>query len=195
MSQRTLVGGLLAYPPSAVYLGIDPSLAGFAVTMLAHDGGTFQSWVYKSPYRGVVRLDDIVKWLESKVHEVSTAGHTIRNIAIEDGVFHSQSAAVLGELSAAVRLYLYRSMPLAECRYPLRVPPTMAKKFATDRGNARKNEVMLAVYRKWEVEMADDNMADSFVLAHIARGYALTKYEQDVLDKLADPKFRDLPRS
>lgn len=194
MSARTVVGGLLAYPPSGVYLGIDPSLSGFAVTALAHDGEAFQSWVYKSPYRGVVRLDDIAKWLESKVHDLSTSGHHLMNIAIEDGVFHSQSAAVLGELSAAVRLYLYRAMHVAECRYPLRVPPTMAKKFATDRGNARKNEVMLAVYRKWDVEMADDNMADSFVLAHIARGRATTKYEQAVLDKLADPKFRDLPK-
>ena len=198
MSRTHLSGGLLEDLPSNVVLGIDPSLSGFAVTAVGRITGKYESWLYKSPYRGVVRLDDISEWLEARVHDVYKAGHSLSNIAIEDGVFHSQSAAVLGELSAAVRLYLYRAMAHYECRYPLRVPPTMAKKYATDRGNARKNEIMLAVYRKWDVEMADDNMADSFVLAQIARGDgapSLTKYEQAVLDKLDDPKFRDMPRS
>ena len=191
MSRTHKGGGLLGSPPCPVYLGIDPSLAAFGLTAIAAKSDDFESWVYKSQHRGVERLIDITGWLYTRCEQLWTDGHDIRDIALEDGVFHSQSAAVLGELAGAVKIWIRTRSGVA---YPLKVPPPLAKKYATDRGNARKNEVMLAVYRKWGVEMADDNMADSYVLARIARGGAGTKYEQDVLDKLADPKFRDLPR-
>ena len=191
MSRNHKEGGLLGSPPCPVYLGIDPSLAAFGLTAIAANEPLFESWVYKSPHRGVERLIDITGWLYTRCEQLWTDGHEIRDIAIENGVFHSQSAAVLGELAGAVKIFCRTKSGVA---YPLKVPPPMAKKYATDRGNARKNEVMLAVYKRWGVEFSDDNMADSYVLARIVRGTAGTKYEQDVLDKLKDPKFRDLPR-
>ena len=193
MSRTHKEGGLLGSPPAPVYLGIDPSLAGFSMTALAAKEPLFESWVYKSPYRGVERLIDIEEWLSTTCGLLVDDGHRIKDIAIEDGVFHSYSAAALGELAAVVKRWI-RVSRVCPQPYPLKVPPQMPKKYATDRGNAKKNEVMLAVYKKWGVEMADDNMADSYVIARIVRGTAGTKYEQAVLDTLKDPKFRDLPR-
>lgn len=192
MPRNHVDGGLLTQQPSTVYLGIDPSLTGFAVTYLAQHG-PFESWVYTSKQRGVERLIDIVDWLDEKNKIIIRAGHVVKDIAIEDGVFHSQSAAVLGELSAVVRLWAWELGPI-NGQYPIKVPPTVVKKFATDKGNAKKNEVMLAVYKKWGVEFADDNMSDSYVIARICRGLAETMYEQAVLDKMIDSKFRDPAR-
>lgn len=176
--------------PRAVVLGIDPSLTGFAVTAMSLNDDDFESWVYKSPQRGVDRLIDIVQWLTSVHTSLTDVGHTVFDVAMEDGVFHSISASVLGELSAAVRMWAWSNM-LLPGKYPLKVPPTMVKKYATDRGNAKKNEVMLAVYKHWGVEFTDDNMADSYVIARIVRGSGDTQYRRDVLGKLMDPKFRD----
>jgi Holliday junction resolvasome RuvABC endonuclease subunit len=105
----------------------------------------------------------------------------------------TQSASKLGELSATVRLWSYWTF-LDHKRFPLLVPPPLVKKFATGRGNAKKNEVMLAVYKKWKVEYSDDNMADSYVIAQIACGRYNHDYEQAVLAQLDDPKFRDQER-
>lgn len=194
MSRKHIDGGLLTALPSPVYVGIDPSLAGFALTAIAAKSDVFESWVYKSPHTGIERLLDIEDWLSTTCGLlVDKAGHEIRDIAIEDGVYHSYSAAVLGELAAIVKRWV-RVSRICSQPYPLKVPPTSTKKYATDNGSARKNEVMLAVYRKWGVEIAEDNMADSYVMARMVRGGADTKYEQAVLDKLADPKFRDSAR-
>jgi Holliday junction resolvasome RuvABC endonuclease subunit len=179
----------MTHAPSPIYIGIDPSLTGFALTAIAARSDHFESWVYKSPNKGVERLVDIRDWLNKTASDLEDSGHRIKDIAIESGVYHSQSAAVLGELSATVKLWARGRLGVPS--YPLQVPPTSVKKFATDRGNAKKAEVMLSIYRKWQVEFPDDNMADSYVIARICRGSSSTVYEKQVLEKLTAPVFRD----
>jgi len=186
---RYLQGDLLAGKKQPVVLGIDPSLTGFAITALGADG-SYESAMYKSHDRGVERLMDIAMWLRAKIDVLDLEGFPISDVAIEDSVVMSHSAVALGELHGIVRVSLFHS-PVGKGKYPLRVPPTMVKKYATDKGNAKKNEVMLGVYKKWGVEFSDDNLADSYVLARVAAGYFKTAYEALVLEKLADPKFRD----
>jgi crossover junction endodeoxyribonuclease RuvC len=186
-------GGLLTQLPSPVYIGIDPSLTGFALTVIAAKSDHFESWVYTSEHRGIERLIDISNWLSEKYSTITDAGHHPLNIAIESGVFHSQSAAVLGELAAVVKLWCYQNMPF-DHRFPLMVPPTVVKKYATDKGTAKKSEVMLAVYKRWGVEFSDDNMADSYVIARIARGGWDTASQRESIEKMQDPKFRDAAR-
>lgn len=41
------------------------------------------------------------------------------------------------------------------------------------------------------MEFTDDNAADSYVLAKIASGEAKYAYQQEVIDKLSHPKFRE----
>lgn len=170
-------------------VGVDPSLTGFAVTALTADGA-YSTRLYRSSYRGVDRLMDISLWLSMLTEDLYDKGFPVQDVAVEGTVVASHSAVALGELSGIVRVALFHAVK-GPGKYPLQVPPTMLKKYATDKGNAKKNEVMLAVYKKWGVEFSDDNMADSFVLAKIALGRASTGYEQAVLDKLSDPKFRD----
>lgn len=192
-SLKRLDGGLAASPATHVVLGIDPSLTGFAVTALSSHS-TFETWLYRSSQAGVERLMDISLWLSSRIQSLQDDGRQVHDVAIEGTVVLSHSAVALGELHGVVRTALYHALPRSKGRYPLQVPPTMVKKFATDRGNARKNEVMLAVYKRYGVEFADDNMADSYVLARMAAGHADTDFQRLLLERLADPKFRDPPR-
>lgn len=191
---KVVDGGLLKSRGHEVFIGIDQSLTGFAVTAYAPLSGEFYSWVYTSPYKGVKRLVDIQRFLNECVQDVEARAHTVVDYGMEASVFQSQSASVLGELAAAVKLKLFENCD----RFPLRVPVTMVKKYATNKGTAKKNEVMLGIYKNWDVEFADDNMADSYVIARIVSSVngSLSKelvYQKEVITAIqATPeKFRD----
>jgi Holliday junction resolvasome RuvABC endonuclease subunit len=171
--------GVLVGEP--VYLGIDQSYSGFAITALNKNG--FYTEVYKSDKRGIDRLRDIQAHVMNWLHEFDN----IEDVAMEGYAFGSQMANMLGELGGMVKLTL-----LDFGIYPLIVPPTNLKKYVTGKGNGiSKSQMMLHVYKKWGVELTDDNAADSYALAHLVSGSYSLAYEKEVYDKLQDPKFRE----
>ncbi len=172
---------------TSAYVGLDPSLTGFGVAAIGEE--YWQTWLLKSNKRGIDRLLDLSYQLSDVFAEI---GRPIGDVAVEDTVRASLSASALGELAGIVKMTCHTSLN-GPGKYPLRVPPTTLKKYATGRGNAKKPEVMLSVYKKWGVEILDDNLSDAYVLAKIAAGHATTAYEKDVIDRLSDPKFRDGP--
>jgi crossover junction endodeoxyribonuclease RuvC len=193
MPRTSVDGGLLSGPPGEIVLGIDPSLTGFGMTALSPDTWRFESWLYRSKQRGVERLRDIGEWMLTTLRTVVDNDFVIIDAAVEDTVLASYSAISMGELSGMVRMFCVENLE-GSAQYPLKVPPTVVKKYATNRGNAKKNEVLLAVYKKWGVEFRDDNLADSYVLARISAGSTQTEYEKQVLEKLQEPRFRDPAR-
>ena len=165
------------------FVGIDQSLTGFAVTFLGTDN-KYQTLVYKGIGTGIVRLVDIYTWLSKELYK-----YKILDVAIEAPIKMSHSAIISGELFGLVRMCLYDQGRLA----PIQIPPTMLKKYVTGKGTGvQKNQMLLQVYKKWGIEFTDDNAADSYGIARIVAGLADTTYEKDVLDKLKDPKFRDV---
>lgn len=170
-----------------IYVGLDPSLTGFGVAAV---GGIEETWLLKPKKRGVDRLLEISYILADTFTELQDKGDRIVDVAIEDTVLASYSASALGELAGVVKMTCHTVLT-GQAKYPLKVPPSTLKKYATGRGNAKKVEVMLATYKKWGKEFRDDNEADAYVLARIASGYAQTTYEKDVISQLTDDKFRD----
>lgn len=75
---------------------------------------------------------------------------------------------------------------------PLLVTPSQVKKFASGKGNAGKDEVLLAVARRFpDVQIKNNNEADALVLAAIGAAVmgepfigVLTKYQQEVIEAL-----------
>ena len=68
------------------------------------------------------------------------------------------------ELGACIRMILYeQDVPYIE------VPPTSLKKFVTGKGNAKKDLMLLNVYKRWEYDTEDDNEADAYGLAQFGR--------------------------
>jgi Holliday junction resolvasome RuvABC endonuclease subunit len=80
-------------------------------------------------------------------------------VVIEDIPTHAHGAGVTAMVHGAVRAELLR----AEDPYVL-VPPATLKKYATGRGNATKAGMAVALYRRFGLELADDNQVDSFLL-------------------------------
>ena len=181
MGLKTFDGGLLS-SEGPVYVGIDQSYSGFAITFLNEDASKHMTLVYKAEGRGVQRLRDIQAWVMGAL-----TNWDIKDVAMEGYAFGSQMANMLGELGGMVKLTL-----LEFGVYPLIVPPTNLKKYVTGKGNGvPKSQMLLYVYKKWGVEFTDDNAADSYSLARLISGTHGLGYESEVYEKLQDPKFRE----
>ena len=173
--------GGLVIPENPVYLGIDQSYSGFAIT--AYQNGNYYTEVYKSDMRGIDRLRDIQAHVMNWLHQFDN----VTDVAMEGYAFGSQMANMLGELGGMVKLTL-----LDFGIYPLIVPPTSLKKYVTGKGQGiSKSQMLLHVYKKWGAEFTDDNAADSYALARIVSGSHELAYEKEIYDKLQDPKFRE----
>jgi Holliday junction resolvasome RuvABC endonuclease subunit len=194
MSSKVFDGDLSKNTP--VTLGIDQSLTGFALTVLQFEDPTkYITWVYKSPYFGVERLVDIRQWLIDHFDYLRENNNTILDIAMEGTVLASHAALVLGELSATVRLAIFDYFDEGDLRkYPLKVPPMTLKKFAAGKGNAKKQEMLLQIYKRWGIEFNDDNAADSYALARLLGKNFYNEVEKAVAEQMKDPKYRDAPR-
>lgn len=173
--------GGVVIPENPVYLGIDQSYSGFAIT--AYQNGNYYTEVYKSDKRGIDRLRDIQAHTMNWLHQFDN----VTDVAMEGYAFGSQMANMLGELGGMVKLTL-----LDFGIYPLIVPPTNLKKYVTGKGNGiSKSQMLLQVYKKWDAEFTDDNAADSYALARLVSGSHELAYEKEVYAKLQDPKFRE----
>ena len=175
-------GGLNPDKPCVV--GIDQSYTGFGLTFLSTEDDTYRTYVYKAPGSGVIRLNNIQEWLKARLGNFSD----IQDVGLETPVKMSHSALMSGELYGAVRLVLLKELGM----FPLQVPPTSLKKFVTGKGTGiQKNEMLLQTYKQFSVEFSDDNAADSYGIARIVRGTWDHKYQEEIIKKLDDPKFRD----
>ena len=165
-----------------VYVGIDQSYTGFAMTALSLDG-SYHTEVYKSELRGIRRLKDIRHFMIDFLDNFQVV-----DIAMEGYAFGSQMANMLGELGGMVKLALLDYNYL----FPMIVPPTSLKKYACGKGNGvSKSQILLHVYKNFNAEFTDDNAADSYVLAHLVSGMGTRKYEKEVYAKLSSPDYRE----
>jgi hypothetical protein len=185
---KEISGGLLGRPGTCV-VGIDQSYSGFAVTALSTEDLLFHSWVYKADGTGVTRLLSIQAFLEDTL-DLINVGNPVVDSAIEGYAYGAQMAHMAGELGAVVKL----SLQAVLSQYPLIVTPSMLKKYVVGKGTGvQKNQMLLHTFKTWGVEFNDDNACDSFGLAMIASGRSQYVYQQEVLAKLRDPKFRERP--
>lgn len=191
MTEKVFDGGLL---PGKIAVGIDQSLTGFALAAVnVSKPEAYEIRVYKSGETGVRRLYDITQWLYSMFTFLQDEGCEIQDIAMEGTVLSSHSALVLGELSATVKLACWEYFEFNDqhLRTPLQVPPMTLKKYTTGKGTSKKQEMLLQIYKRWNVEILDDNAADAYALARLAAGIADTAIEKAVVEQLKDPKYRD----
>ena len=174
-----MYGGMSTHNP--VYIGIDQSFTGFAIT--AYDEySEYYTSVYKSKLRGVDRLLDIQSHMREQLHDFR-----IKDVAIEGYAFGSQMSNMLGELGGMVKMTLKDDFGI----YPLIVPPTTLKKYVSGKGNIQKNQMLMHGFKKWGIEFDDDNALDSFALAHLVSGKASLSYEKEVYDKMQNPDYRE----
>jgi len=99
------------------------------------------------------------------------------------GYANEYTLAVLVELGAMAR----HACIYTKAQYIDVAPPTL-KKFVTGSGAAKKDQMRLAVYKKWGYEHDSDNVVDAYALARLGLVYAGTvpanKMERELLKKL-----------
>lgn len=182
----TTKGSLLDLPSGPVAIGIDASLTSFGLSAVSpEDHYTMR---FQPKLRGVMRVDEIYEFVYDTVASLN-ALLDVRHIVMEDyapGVQGRRHA--IGEGGGATKLALLHCFSEDRLGFPTLVSPTALKKFVTGKGTAKKNEMLLAVYRKWGIEFSNDDMCDAFALGRlglaILSGQTETAYEAAVLTAL-----------
>lgn len=130
-------------------------------------------------------LPDPYRFLSISRKVINLLGRT-PVIAIEGFSFGSRGNAVSIQYGIG---WIMRAM-LVENGYRdyLEVAPTMLKRFASGKGNTKKDELAVEIYKRWGFEHKSDNVRDAYVLAQIARYKHLeldmTKFQKEVISKL-----------
>lgn len=58
------------------------------------------------------------------------------------------------------------------------VAPSQVKKFASGKGNASKDDLIIPIFKKWGFEHNSDNVRDAYILAQIAVALNTHEYDQ-----------------
>jgi len=84
--------------------------------------------------------------------------------------------------------YIVREMLINNNIPYTEVAPTSLKKFASNNGQAKKDALVLPIYKKWGFEHDSDNVRDAFVLSRMGWSMYnhdnLLAYEKEVLKKI-----------
>jgi len=164
-------------------LGIDLSLTGTGCVIL-EDGEIKEKVLIKTKNSGKLPNDELKRllYIRDQINMEKI------DLAVMEGLaMNARNTSSLTQgsgLNYLVRDRLSRSkIPFCICQ------PTTLKKFATGKGNCPKDNIMLEVYKRWSVDITDNNLCDAFVLAKIGesllggKGF-LTKPQKEVIELL-----------
>lgn len=156
-----------------MYLGVDQSLRSPGLAVVDGDGRPGVVKNLKNTLKGAERLalvrDGIMSLVRTYQPEFAALeGYSINSI---------NRPFDLGEVGGIVRLTLYDAgIPF------IVVTPTQLKKFVTGSGAADKEKVQKWVREKWKIHLDQDDQADAFGLAQVARVYCThqSKYRSEL---------------
>jgi crossover junction endodeoxyribonuclease RuvC len=162
------------------YVGIDPSTKTGIVVLDGTKEWTeeFTSKIKSDPERFFDITEQILSWLSK--------GDVI---CIEGFSYGSKGRGVSTQYGIG---WLIRAELIRNGYTYTEVSPSAVKKFATGKGNEKKENMVLPIYKHWGFEHPSDNVRDAYVLAKIAQGVngisKLTKYQTDVIKKIQEGK-------
>lgn len=161
----------------------DLSLAATGYAAVAGDGGlTVATLAPPKGLTGLARLD----WIQNAVIARGTIAET-ELVVMEDLAY---GANLPGAAERTGLAFLIRHELWLQKRRFLLVPPATLKKFVTGAGNAEKGRVIKDVYKRWKVDVNNDNEADAFGLAMIGLAVLdrydafLTEDQRQISDRL-----------
>lgn len=162
------------------FVGIDPS-GETGMTILDKDGNYLDGFeIAPSTKNKTEKICDIVDDVMNNLEPGDV-------IAIEGFSYASKGKGIDFQfgLGHAIRLELYR-----ERTKWIEVTPSQVKKFASGKGNTKKENMILPINRHWGFEHESNNVRDAFVLAQIARSVTVptinTKYQEEVIQAIVE---------
>lgn len=162
-------------------VGLDLSLVSTGIADIA---GTF---TVKTTARGPQRLNEI----RSVVRDFTRAA----NLVVLEGYAYNkhQGMAAIGELGGVIRLLLHTR----GIRY-VEIPPASLKKYACGRGNASKDDMLGAAYKRLPAFDGNNDCADAAFLRAMALDFYgfpvcdMPAVNRTALDAIAWPDLKDL---
>lgn len=153
-------------------LGLDLSLneTGWATI---DDLGGYSCGTIKPPkgLTGLPRLAYLESHFQCFLRNSQAAG--LRLVVVEGYAMGIRGGRVfdIGELGGVVRLILFRR------NIPTFIfPPSSLKQFVTGNGSAKKDLMLLEIFKRWGQSFSNDNIADAYALARV--GVALEGRER-----------------
>lgn len=172
-----------------MFLGIDQSLNATGLCLVDADGRpTHGETVTPAPRKGAERLAYV------KACAMRCLARGVKFVALEGYAYNSVGRVFeLGEVGGVLRLLVFEH----GLAYVI-VAPASLKKFATGNPEAEKTEMVAAAVRVG-FAAEDDNQADAFFLAQIARAHHLgltpnVRAQLEVLHSLRNPKKKPAAR-
>ena len=138
-----------------IVMGVDPSTK-CGIAVVSEKEILFTAEIEFKKLTGLPRASAIVE----RILEIKAEWNP-EKIMIEDMfVGHASSAITIIQIGTIIRYFLWQEdFPYHD------VPPTFLKKWVCGTGNAKKEQIMMAVYKKWGHESATNNVADAIALA------------------------------
>jgi hypothetical protein len=183
-----------------MFLGLDLSLCSTGVVLLDNDGKIKRKYIILSENKGddvINRMDRytmIVSELKSIIYQYNDC---IKNIAIESYSLYSKGQRLVQmiESGTLVRYFLYSNICKVYNSEIIEVSPMSVKKYilGTVKNRNAKNVMCREVYKKYKIDLDDDNIVDAFLLANIAKCYYerknniesdYYKYQYEVVDNI-----------
>jgi len=161
MSSQHISTMKFSIPDGKTVLGIDQSLTCSGIAVIS--GNQLMTEVIIPPKTEIVPVKRLV-YIREQVKKL-VALHKPAIAAIEGYAFGASASRAhsLGELGGLLRVLLYESsVPVVYV-----IPPTVLKKFATGKGNSDKGSVSKGLYKKWCVDVENNNEVDAAGLALI----------------------------
>lgn len=165
------------------YVGIDPSTK-TGLVILDEQGNVIHEEEITTkekndPQRFMNIADQIVERIRA-----NNIGKEVK-IMIEGFSYGSKGRAVSTQYGIG---WIIRTSLIDNHLDYIEVTPGGLKKFATGKGNTKKDELVLPIFKRWNYEHSSDNVRDAFVLAQIGRyldGHAEpTAFQKEVLTKI-----------
>ena len=170
-------------------LGLDLSLVGSGLIILKNGKITKQRLIKSKPTLDGRPIDEL-KRIKKIVEEIETIiAEDLPTIAVIEGLaFMVRNATALVQLAALN--YFTRSM-LMDYHVPfVIVAPTSLKKFITGSGVAKKDVIILEIFKRYGISILNDNEADAYSLAQVGlcllggNSKAITKFQEETLSLL-----------
>ena len=164
-------------------MGIDPSLTSTAVVVLDEQGTVVDAPSLRPRSKGVARLVE----LDDQFRQVLPAGDDLRLVVLEGYALGQRNALTLAGQAEWVGIIKLR---VAELRGPelIEVAPARMKKFVAN-GRAQKDEIRLAVWKRYGFEHHLNDVVDAYALAQLGRAVLglearLTKAQREVVQAI-----------
>lgn len=148
-------------------VGIDLSLRATGIAVWKPGVDSVSLFLLEAKSTDLDRIDGIVRQIKELLQDETAL------VLLEGLAFMSNN----GKASERAGLWWIIVYWLWRRKQPyVSVAPTRAKKYLTGRGNAKKDEILKEVFRRYRADLTDDNLADALNLCHI--GMAVDGHEE-----------------